>query len=95
MSDCQPSEIALVYLLAGFVFAVWFAFKKVNHFDEEAKGAPLTFRLLIIPGSALLWIFLLEFQAHQYENNKDSNEDNSMKLFRQSLLSDSPYKYVL
>ena len=28
--------------------------------DEEAKGAPLMFRLLIIPASTVLWIYLLK-----------------------------------
>lgn len=51
---------ALVYLAAGFLFAIWFAFSKVDELDEEARGAPLLFRLLIIPASALLWIYLLK-----------------------------------
>ncbi|MBX7142273.1 MAG: hypothetical protein K1X63_14450 [Chitinophagales bacterium] len=50
----------LVYLAAGFLFALWFAFSKVDELDEEARGAPLLFRLLIIPASALLWIYLLK-----------------------------------
>lgn len=50
----------LVYLAAGFLFAIWFAFSKVDELDEEARGAPLLFRLLIIPASALLWIYLLK-----------------------------------
>ncbi len=49
---------ALVYLTAGLLFALWFAFSKVDEFDEEARGAPLLFRLLIIPASTLLWIYL-------------------------------------
>jgi hypothetical protein len=51
---------ALVYLTAGFVFAIWFAFSKVDEFDEEARGAPLLFRLLIIPASTLLWLYLVK-----------------------------------
>ena len=52
--------LVLVYLLAGFIFAVIFAFRWVDEFDEQARGAPLMFRLLIIPASALLWIYLLK-----------------------------------
>ena len=51
---------ALAYLLAGLIFAVLFAFKLVDDYDEEAKNAPLIFRLLIVPASALLWIYLLK-----------------------------------
>ncbi|HYV93062.1 MAG TPA: hypothetical protein VE978_14825 [Chitinophagales bacterium] len=52
--------LVLAYLLAGLIFAVLFAFKLVDDFDEEAKGAPVIFRLLIVPASALLWIYLLK-----------------------------------
>lgn len=51
---------ALSYLVIGILFALWFAFRKVDAFDEEAKGAPLLFRLLIIPASTVLWIYLLK-----------------------------------
>jgi hypothetical protein len=50
---------ALIYLIAGFVFALWFAFRLVDHFDEQAKGASVGFRMLIIPGTVLLWPYLL------------------------------------
>jgi len=49
---------ALIYLLIGFVFAIWFVFRKVKQLDEQTAGAPLFFRVLILPGSILLWIFL-------------------------------------
>ena len=51
---------AAAYLLVGFVFAILFAFRWVDEFDEEANGAPLMFRLLIIPASMLLWIYLVK-----------------------------------
>ena len=51
---------AALYLAAGFVFALWFSFRGVYEFDLEARHSPLMFRLLIIPASALLWIFLLK-----------------------------------
>jgi hypothetical protein len=52
--------IVQIYLLAGFVFALIFAFRWVDEVDEQAHGAPLTFRLLIIPASTLLWPYLLK-----------------------------------
>jgi len=50
---------ASIYLIAGLVFAILFAFRWVNKFDEEANSAPLMFRLLIIPASIALWIYLI------------------------------------
>ena len=50
---------ASIYVIAGLVFAILFAFRWVNKFDEEANGAPLMFRLLIIPASIALWIYLI------------------------------------
>jgi hypothetical protein len=32
----------------------------VDKFDEEASGAPLMFRFLIMPASMLLWIYLVK-----------------------------------
>ena len=52
-------SVAGIYLLLGLIFAIVFAFSLVNRFDEQAKNAPLMFRLLIIPGSSLLWIYLI------------------------------------
>ena len=52
--------VVSIYLAIGLVFAILFAFRWVNKFDEEANGASLMFRLLIIPASTLLWIYLLK-----------------------------------
>ena len=57
--------LVLVYLFAGFVFAVIFAFRWVDEFDEQTRGAPLMFRLLIIPASALLWPYLLKIHREK------------------------------
>ncbi|MCY7411041.1 MAG: hypothetical protein LH473_12280 [Chitinophagales bacterium] len=51
--------IAAVYLLTGLLFALFFVFKLVDHFDHQAAGAPFSFQLIILPASILLWIFLL------------------------------------
>ncbi|MDX2148730.1 MAG: hypothetical protein SFZ23_14550 [Planctomycetota bacterium] len=43
------------YAAIGVAFALAFAFRGVNRVDEVARHAPLSFRLLIIPGAAALW----------------------------------------
>lgn len=47
------------YVAAGVVFAVAFVTRGVQRIDPAAKGAPLGFRLLILPGCAALWPMLL------------------------------------
>ena len=47
------------YAATGLVFAVPFAFLGVGRFDPAARGASLSFRLLILPGCAGLWPVLL------------------------------------
>jgi hypothetical protein len=47
------------YLLLGTLFALPFAFRWVNRIDPAATRGTLGFRLLILPGSALLWPMLL------------------------------------
>jgi hypothetical protein len=48
-----------IYLLLGVAFAVPFAFRWVNRIDPVAAHGTTGFRLLILPGSALLWPILL------------------------------------
>jgi hypothetical protein len=47
-----------VYAALGLVFALPFAWRLVERLDPAARGAPLGFRLLIVPGSAALWPWL-------------------------------------
>ena len=51
--------LAGVYAAAGVLFAVAFVTWGVEQVDPAAKGAPLGFRLLILPGSVALWPLLL------------------------------------
>jgi hypothetical protein len=47
-----------VYLAIGLAFALPFVFRWVGRVDPAAQSGTLGFRLLIIPGSALLWPLL-------------------------------------
>jgi hypothetical protein len=47
--------IALVYLLCGLAVGLPFVLRGVDRVDEAARGAPLGFRLLILPGTVVLW----------------------------------------
>ena len=48
-----------VYLLIGLIFALIFVVFGVSKVDQDAKGSGLGFRLIILPGTILLWPFLL------------------------------------
>jgi len=49
-----------VYLAAGLGFGLCFVARGVQAVDPAARGAPWSFRLLILPGSAALWPLLLK-----------------------------------
>ena len=49
-----------IYLLCGLAFAVPFAFFGVGKIDAHAAHATWGFRLLIIPGTILLWPMLAQ-----------------------------------
>lgn len=51
--------IVVFYLIAGSLFALLFVFRLVDQFDEQARGAPISFRLIILPAAILLWPFLV------------------------------------
>ena len=48
-----------VYLGVGLVFAIAFVSIGVSRIDPDARGAGVRFRLLILPGSVVLWPYLL------------------------------------
>ena len=51
--------ILLVYLVLGLAFAIAFVIKGARVIDENAQGTGIIFRIMILPGSVLLWPYLL------------------------------------
>ena len=49
-----------IYLLIGFLFGIVFAFAGVKDIDPAAEQGTLGFKLLIIPGCAIFWPYLLK-----------------------------------
>jgi hypothetical protein len=50
---------AAAYFAAGALFALFFSFAGAARIDRTTKGASPFFRLLLLPGAALLWPLLL------------------------------------
>ena len=48
-----------IYASAGLVFAIAFVTSGVARIDPAAKGASWGFRVIILPGAAALWPWLL------------------------------------
>lgn len=48
-----------IYLIAGVLFAVFFLIKGIEKIDTAAHGSGLGFRLIILPGTVVLWPVLL------------------------------------
>ncbi|MCB0518812.1 MAG: hypothetical protein H6577_19075 [Lewinellaceae bacterium] len=48
------------YLIVGLLFAAWFVAKGVNTVDGGMKHTSWGVRLLLFPGSVLLWAVLLK-----------------------------------
>ena len=48
-------ESARIYALAGVVFALAFAWRGAGAVDAVARHPTLGFRILVVPGAALLW----------------------------------------
>ena len=47
------------YLLVGLVFGLWFVVRGAQRIDEGMRGASPFLRMLLLPGSTLLWPVLL------------------------------------
>ncbi|HEX9002778.1 MAG TPA: hypothetical protein VGB07_22920 [Blastocatellia bacterium] len=52
--------LAMIYAAVGVLFAIAFIAFGAGRIDAAAKGSPLAFRLLILPGAAALWPVLLK-----------------------------------
>lgn len=50
--------VLTIYALVGLAFAIAFVARGVARVDPAAAGAPLGFRLLVLPGVAALWPLL-------------------------------------
>lgn len=48
-----------LYLGIGLLFGLWFVFKGVDQVDEQMHGTTWRTRLLLLPGTAALWVVLL------------------------------------
>ncbi|GAB4022572.1 hypothetical protein [Spirosoma koreense] len=48
------------YLLIGLIFGLYFIGWGAARLDHEAKGMRLAVRLLLLPGSAILWPLLFQ-----------------------------------
>ena len=48
-----------IYLLIGLIFGIFFIFYGAAVLDREVQGSSLKFRLLILPGSVVLWPYLV------------------------------------
>lgn len=65
--------LGLLYLLAGFVFAILFLSKGIEKVDTAAHGSGLGFRLIIFPGTVALWPVLLK----KWRNIKKTGHDEA------------------
>ena len=52
-------RFTLIYLIVGFVFALYFVWLGAGRLDSSARESKWSFRLLILPGSVLLWPILI------------------------------------
>jgi hypothetical protein len=52
--------LGLAYVLAGLAVGVPFVLRGVDRVDEAARGAPIGFRMLILPGTVALWPLMVK-----------------------------------
>jgi hypothetical protein len=58
LAECLVAVLA-VYGLAGAVFAAAFVLFGIHRVDPVAEHSPIGFRIIVMPGVAALWPFLL------------------------------------
>lgn len=52
-------DLLIIYFVSGVILAVWFSFYQVQKTFRGVKQASFWFRLIIMPGTILLWPWVL------------------------------------
>jgi hypothetical protein len=65
--------MAVLYLAAGVLFAVFFLNKGIQKMDTAAHGSGWGFRLIILPGVIVFWPVLL----NKWRKVKKSGDDKA------------------
>jgi hypothetical protein len=53
------ADLLGAYAALGILFAIAFVVSGIGRIDSIAKNSTVGFRLIVLPGSALLWLLLL------------------------------------
>ena len=69
--------MAGVYLAGGVLFAIFFLTKGLEKTDTAAHGSGLGFRLIILPGTIVLWPVLLNKCLPERKGRDESKKDKS------------------
>ncbi len=48
-----------IYLVIGLIFGIYFIIYGAQKLDDGVSGSPWHFKLILLPGSILLWLVLL------------------------------------
>jgi hypothetical protein len=52
-------DLMFLYFGIGLLFGVWFVITGASKLDKGVVGTPWHFRLMLLPGSILIWSILL------------------------------------
>jgi hypothetical protein len=65
--------IFVAYTVLGVAFAIAFVTRGAERMDPDARGGPVSFRLLIFPASAGLWPYLMIRWLRARRSTRDSD----------------------
>jgi hypothetical protein len=60
----QNVTLLITYVAIGCTLAIAFVTVGIHHMDPQAKGSGLGFRLIVLPGVAALWPWVLYQWLH-------------------------------
>ncbi len=67
-----------VYLAFGFFFALFFVTRGAQRIDPQAEGGSWGFRLAILPGSTVLWPFLMRRWLRRLPPPEETNSHRKL-----------------
>jgi hypothetical protein len=63
--------LLIVYVAIGCTFAAAFVMAGIHRVDPQAKGAGMGFRMIVLPGVAALWPWLLYRWLHSIRHTDE------------------------
>ena len=70
-------NLVVLYALIGLIFGVFFGFVGARRLDPDAADGTFLFRLILIPGAAVLWPYVMRGEVGAHGSRSQRRTENA------------------